>query len=165
MKNFYKKACPPSIKHRFLGRGITLMEALVVIAIISIIVAIAIPSFSNMKKNQLLKNTGEDIISTLDKARSQTLASLDSSEYGVHFAQNSFTYFKGRNYGDGLAGNEVINIQLPAKISNILLSGGATSIYFNRLSGMPNVSGTVIITNGDFTKTITISATGMVNIN
>lgn len=165
MKNFYKKACPQYSKPSSRRRGISMLEVLIILVILGIILAIVLPQFSQMKKDQLLKNVGEDIITTLNKAHSATLASLDSSEYGVHFESDKFTLFKGTIFSVDGASNEVTNINISVTISNISLTGGASDIYFNRLSGMPSASGTVTISNGTLSKIITISATGIASIN
>ena len=149
----------------FYKKGITALELLFVVAVIGIIVAIAAPQFLKMKQNQVLKNTTEDIFSVINKARSQTLASLNSSEYGVHFQSDKIIIFKGKNFVANDANNEITTIVSPATISSINLAGGASSFYFNRLSGMPSISGTVTVSVSAVSKVITVSPTGTVSFN
>jgi len=171
MKNFLNKGFTQALnftKSRNLVSGFTLLEAIIVIAIIGIIVAVAFPQLSKVKNVQILKSSSEDIISILNKARSQTLASLNSQHYGVRFEPNSIIIFTSDSYNAGDASNEIINISSPASISNISLSGGASEFYFNRLTGAPTRTGTItvsIATDASLTKTITISATGGVSMN
>ena len=161
MINFLKikKACPPT------RRGITAVELLVVIAVLGIIFSITIPQFSKIRENQVLKSAISDILSSLNKAQSQTLASLNSSSYGVHFQSDKVIIFKGTAFSDSDLNNEIINIISPATISNIMLTEGSENIYFNRLSGVPSVTGSIVISSTNFTKTITISAVGAVSVN
>lgn len=154
MTNFYKK-------------GITIIELLVVLAVLGIIFSIVIPQFSKMRENQVLKSGVQDILSSLDKARSQTLASLDSSEYGVHFEADKIIIFKGKDFIDETIGNEIINIITPATISSVALGCTPTipcDIFFNRLSGSPSVNGTITISTTDYSKKITIWATGVASV-
>ena len=102
----------------------------------------------------MLKSATSDIISSLNRARSQTLASLNSSSYGVHFQSDKGIIF---NIDD--LNNETIDIITPAIISNGTLTLPVT-VYFNRLSGTPSVTGTVTVSNTSYSKIITISATG-----
>lgn len=149
-------------------RGITLLEVLVVISIIGIILAIALPQFSKIRNTQILKGAGEEIVAMLSKARSQTLSSLNSSEYGVHFEVNRIILYKGTSYESTDAENSTIDITSPVTISNISLSNGATDVYFNRLNGMPSQTGYIVISissDESLTKTISISATGSISIN
>jgi hypothetical protein len=126
---------------------------------------IVLPSFKTLRDNQVLKATASDVFSSLDKARSQTLASVNSSEYGVHFQSDKVVIFKGQVYSSSDVNNENIIITTPATISAIALTGGATDVYFDRLSGAPNKTGTITVTISSLSKVITISATGVTSVN
>lgn len=152
----------------FAKRGVTLAEVLIIIAVIGIITAIALPQFSKIKENQIQKVAVEDVLSSLNKARSQTLSSLDSSSYGIHFQSDKVLIFKGEVFSVDGADNEIINIISPASISNVTLgevSGESGDIYFNRLSGAPNQSGSITISTPSFSKIITIYPTGVFSVN
>ncbi|MFH1200877.1 MAG: prepilin-type N-terminal cleavage/methylation domain-containing protein [bacterium] len=164
MINHSKQACLPSL---LVGsrQGITVIELLIVIAVLGIIFSITIPQFSKMRENQVLKSTVSDIVSSLKKAQSQTLASLNSSSYGVHFQFDKVIIFKGTVFSAGDTNNKTISIVTPASISNIALLGGGSDFYFNRLSGSPNITGTVTVSTTSYSKIITISATGVASVN
>ena len=140
------------------------MEIIIVIAVLLIVIGISTASFLGIKENQLLKNSTEEVLNTLNKARSLTLTSLDSSEYGVHFSSDQIVLFKGTSYVINDIDNEIISIVNPVSISNIALGGGS-DIYFNRLNGSPNVSGTITISSSGKTQVISISALGIVSVN
>ena len=114
---------------------------------------------------QVLKAGVQDILSSLDKARSHTLSSLNSSSYGVHFESDRVIIFTGTVYSAGAGSNETIMIVTPASIPTITLSGGGADVYFNRLSGSPSKTGTVTVTTTNYSKIITISATGVASSN
>lgn len=145
-------------------KGITIIEALVIISIIGILVAIVISQFAKTRENQVLKSGVQDILSSINKARTQTLSSLDSSEYGIHFQSDQVIIFKGKVFSAGAGDNESIILTTPASISAISLTGGASDVYFNRLSGSPSKTGTVTISTTSFNKIITISATGIASV-
>ncbi|MFA6177806.1 MAG: hypothetical protein WC694_02855 [Candidatus Paceibacterota bacterium] len=155
------------IKKDFLlkTRGISVIEILIIIAVLGIIFLIFIPQFSKLREMQVLKSGVGDILSSIDKARSETLASVDSSSYGVHFQSDKIIIFKGTVFSDSDVNNKTINITTPATISDITLGGGGSDLYFNRLSGAPNTTGTVIVSTTSYSKTITISATGVASVN
>ena len=149
-------------------RGITTLEILIVLAVLAGMFAIVIPQFSKIRENQVLKNAVSEVISSLNKAQSQTLASLNSSSYGVHFQSDKIIIFKGTVFSAGDINNETINITIPANISNVTLagiSGNSGDVYFNRLSGTPNKTGTITVSTISSSKIIIISATGMASIN
>jgi prepilin-type N-terminal cleavage/methylation domain-containing protein len=152
MINFYKK-------------GMTVIEVLVVIAVLAIIFLIVLPQFSKSRENQVLKAGVADILSSINKARGNTLSSLNSSSYGVHFQSDKIIIFKGVVFSSGDLNNETIDIKTPAVISNISFLNGGSDIYFYRLSGAPNTTGTITISTTSNSKIITISATGVASLN
>jgi len=152
MKNYTKK-------------GVSMIEILITIATVVILLVVVLPSFSKMRENQTLKSAVEDVTSTIDKAKSNTFSSINSSEYGVHFASNQVVLFTGTVYSANDVNNEVLNITTPATISNISLTSGAVDLYFDRLTGEPNKYGTITISTTSFSKIITISATGSISVN
>ncbi len=145
-------------------KGNTMQEILLVVAILMVILFITLPAFRSSRDQQVLKSTTLEVYSSINKARSQALASLDSSEYGVHFQSDQVVIFKGTSYSSNDPDNEIINVSSPASISNINLSGGGSALYFSRLYGEPNKTGTITILVGSTSKNITISATGIVSV-
>lgn len=155
-------------KFRRINKGITIIELLVVLAVLGIIFSIVLPQFSKVKENQVIKNAVESVLSSIDKAHSETLSSLNSSEYGVHFQSDKVIIFTGKVFSGGASNNETINIITPASISNVTLggvSGVSGDVYFNRLSGVPNQTGTITISSTSYSKIITIGATGISSVN
>lgn len=146
--------------------GFTFLEMIIAIAILALLIAVALPKFSAFKNSQVVSNSAEEIISAVSKARSQTLSSVASSEYGVHFDTNQIVIYKGTSYSSSDASNEIVKIVSPATISNISLTGGVSEFYFDRLSGAPSKTGTVTVSvSGASSKTITISASGAASSN
>jgi Tfp pilus assembly protein FimT len=149
-------------------QGMTALELLVIVATIGIIFLIVTPQFSKIRENQVLKTAVGDIMSSLNKAQSQTFASVNSSSYGVHFQSDKVIIFKGITFSAGDSNNETINIITPATVSNVTLdgvSGTSGDIYFSRLVGAPNKTGTITVSTSSLSKIITISATGSVSSN
>jgi Tfp pilus assembly protein FimT len=155
MKNIYYK-------------GITMIELVIILGILAVLFAVTLPQFTKFRENQVLRSAVVETLSAVDKARAETLSSLNSSEYGVHFQSDSVIIFKGQTFSAGTATNEIISIVAPASITNATLggvSGTSGDTYFSRLSAAPSKTGTVTITAGGSTKTITISATGQASAN
>lgn len=155
MRNFYKK-------------GITALELLIILAIIGILVSIVFFQFSKSREQQVVKSAISDTLSSINKARSQTLSSLNSSEYGIHFQSDKVIIFKGTIFTAGASGNETINIISPAIISDVTLGGVSASsgdVYFNRLYGVPSKTGMITISSSSLSKIINISATGSASSN
>lgn len=155
MKNFYEK-------------GISVIELLGVLAVLGLLLLIILPQFSKLRENQGLKTAVSDTLSAFNKARANTLASVNSSTYGVHLESNQVIIFKGTVFSALAPDNENINIISPVSITNVTLnsiSGSTGEIYFNRLSGAPSKTGTVTISTPSFSKIITLSASGVASVN
>jgi prepilin-type N-terminal cleavage/methylation domain-containing protein len=148
-----------------LNKGFTMIELAIVFIVLAIIFAVIAPNLSASRDRQVLKSSVSNILTALSKAKSQTLASLNSSSYGVHFESSQAVIFKGTSYSAGNSNNESVAITTPATISTISLTGGVSDIYFTRLTGAPSATGSVTVTNGTETKVITISATGAASSN
>lgn len=144
------------------------MQLIIVLAVIGILVAVAIPKFSKIREGQVVKVATSDILSSINKARSETLASVNSSEYGVHFQSDRVIIFKGKVFSSIAVDNETIKIATPVSITNVTLggvSGSSGDMYFNRLYGVPSATGTITITTSSTSKIITIYSTGTASLN
>lgn len=145
-------------------KGMSLLEILVAIAIVGILLLVILPQFSKMRENQTLQSAVVDVVSAIERARSMSISSIDSSSYGVHFESDKVVIFKGITYSAVDPLNEDINIISPATISDILFGVSDVDVYFSRLLGEPNATGFVKITTESFSKTINLSATGTVSV-
>ena len=151
-----------------LQNGMTALEVIIVIIIFIIITSAVLAQFSKLKEAQSLKSATSEIISAIARAQTETLGSVDSSEYGVHFQSDKVIIFKGTTYSSGSSSNETILISSPVSISNVTLggvSGVSGDMYFNRLYGVPSATGTVTVSTSSTSKIITISATGQASLN
>lgn len=151
------------------NKGISLIEILGVISIMTIISAIVIINLSSFKRDQVLKNTAIDIVSMLNKAKQNTLSSINSNNYGVHFETNKITLFIAPTYTQGTSTNEVINFSGIVQIPTFggINVGGGNDVIFERLTG-ETIGGTIVIqetSNTSKRKTITIGKSGIISSN
>ena len=147
--------------------GLTLIEILIVIAIMGFLATLLAGILSNFKSVQSLQVGSTAISSTLIRARSESVAGVDGVPHGVHFASTTLTIFEGGSYNNSSANN--VSIQLLGNLTVISMSIGTTSnnIIFDQLTGTTGEPGTVVVQVGsDDTqqKTITVSAMGIVSV-
>lgn len=151
------------------NKGITLLEVLIIIAIVGIVSSIAFVNLSQFHNEQALKNTTIDIVSLLNKARQKTLSSINSTNYSVHFDTNKAVLFTGSIYSSINTTNEINNFSSAVIIPTVggLNIGGGNDVTFERLTG-DTIGGTIIVRlSSDVTKQkiITIYKTGVISSN
>ena len=152
-------------------KSFTLIELLLVVGILIILIAIAVPNFRSFQKETVLNNSTEEIIATLRLAQSKTLASERASQWGVYFETvtqpHQHTLFKGENYAARDSSfDETHKLPSAVEIYGIDLNGGNEAV-FNRVTGTVNPSGSLSLRlKSDLTKTKTIyiEETGRVSL-
>jgi prepilin-type N-terminal cleavage/methylation domain-containing protein len=161
MKNYFKISK---------NKGISLLEILIVIAIIGILSAIIIPNLSRFQRQQALKNTTEDVVSLLNEARNNTISSKNSTTYGVYFLSDKAILFPGSSYTDSILNKQIdfdSSVWIP-ETGGINLNGGGDEIVFDRITGESANYGTItiqLISNPTTQKVISINQVGVVSVN
>ncbi len=153
-------------------RGFTLVEILVIIGIMVILVAFAIPSYRFFQRESDLNNSAEEIINTLRLAQSKTLASEGASQYGVYFDQtispHQYTLFKGTGYTlRDSSFDEIHKLPESIEIFAINLNGGGSEVIFDRILGTTSHFGSLSIrlkNDPGKTKNIYIENSGQVDL-
>lgn len=146
------------------NRGISIIEVLVVIAIMGILTSISVSVFRSLANNESLDKETEIILSYINRTRSNAINSLNLEEQGVVFASSSVKIYYGNN---PLANSTSTTYTLSSHniISNVDLSNNLTNFYFYKLSGEPSATGTITIQNSDGQqKTIVIYGTGLSDV-
>ncbi len=145
-------------------QGFTLIEVLLVVAVGVVIFAFSAPYSLNFYRSQLLNEAQSNIISALQQARHDAVLQKNDSAFGVHMIPESYTIFQGEDFDDdeGVNGRDSNQDEVYSVISSITFSG-VTDIYFNKLTGLPDLTGTTTITFGTISREILIGASGEVS--
>ncbi|OHA88634.1 MAG: hypothetical protein A3C70_03490 [Candidatus Zambryskibacteria bacterium RIFCSPHIGHO2_02_FULL_43_14] len=148
-------------------KGLTVLEILFAISILTLAVTIVAFSFSKLNSKQALDRSADLVVSILDDARSLTLSSKGGSQYGVQFEASQVILFKGVAYSSSDSSNVVTELNPMVGLRNVVLSGGGVSVVFERLTGNTNHAGSVEVflkAVPETLRTISISATGVSNV-
>ena len=148
------------------NKGATMVEILISILILGILLTVTFFSLNSFRKAQALAASEGDMISVLEKAHENTLASINSTNYGVHFTSTQMTLFTGSTYASGTSTNVVTTFDSNVTLSGITLTGGGADVIFDRLVGTTSDYGTLVVSvagNNSQAKTITITKTGLVS--
>ncbi len=131
-------------------KGLSLIELLVVIGVLIILAAVAIPAVYNFQKESDLNDNTRGIINTLKLARSKTLGSEGASQWGVYFTTSTIPHqyilFKGASYYSprSTSSDEVFKLSKTTEFSKIDLAG-EKEVVFNRLTGETYQAGKIFL--------------------
>jgi len=146
-------------------KGFTLIEILIAVVIITLLISTVIVSYRLFEKRTELDDTAQKIFSVLKLAQTQTLASNDASQYGVHFESDQYILFKGDAYLVGAPDNKIYQLPGRLEIYQISLADGGNDVIFQRIIGSTAQFGAVevrIISQATETKTVTIQSSGQI---
>ncbi|MBI4079051.1 MAG: prepilin-type N-terminal cleavage/methylation domain-containing protein [Candidatus Levybacteria bacterium] len=133
--------------------GLTLIELLLVISIVSIVSLSATPFYARFLTQNAVSDTTDRIIGSLRKAQIYSMMGKQNSAWGVRYTGNILTLY--------VWGNTAFDENFTVG-SNITISG-LTDIVFAKTTGLPTPSTlTIIITGGNTTKTVSVNAEGAV---
>lgn len=142
--------------------GFTLLETVVVIAVIVLIGTLAMASAVSSRRGRDLTNAGQNILSVLGAAQGHAVAGEDALPWGVRLGPSQFILFSGPAYA-GSGTTTVYDLPAGIEIANVVLSGGGSDIVFRRLDGRTGQAGTFdvrIAASPGQTFPITIDASG-----
>lgn len=139
-------------------RGFTLIELLLVIAIVSIIAMLSSPFYSRFLLQNAVTNTADQMVGSLRKAQTYSMAGRQGSEWSVNYSGNAITLYKGSSFaGRDASFDEKFSVVQTVNVS------GITNISFARVTGLPTPSGAdITISSGNNSKTVTVNSQGVV---
>jgi prepilin-type N-terminal cleavage/methylation domain-containing protein len=143
-------------------RGYTFIELLIVLAIIGIIMAVTIPSFSKFRQNSALNADTMNVITLINRARLLSVSSKADSQYGIYLSSTSSILFAGTTF----ASSPVATRETYALSNGVSMTGTASEIVFAKVTGVPSVSATttILVTGTTSSTTVLILPTGIATI-
>jgi len=138
-------------------QGFTLVEILVVIAIILFLTAIIAPIGLNFYKIQVFNETHEQIVGLLKQARSNAFIQKNNADFGLYFGDKQMVLFQGPSYSQRDESYD-FGLKLPALVE----ISGLSEIVFSRGSALPKQSGSLLIKLGQKQKEIIINEQGLI---
>lgn len=171
-------------------RGFTLIELMVTVAVLAIIIGVAIPSFTDMVRNNRSLAFGDEFITTMNYARSEAVKRADivsicasnvaRDDCGSDWS-NGWLVFHDQDAGGELgttptisADSDILRVREPLGdgLSLEVSRGGTAVTYvrFNSLGALARTSNNTVTVvakhescTGDATRTVRVSLSGSVH--
>lgn len=115
------------------------------------------PVYKIMQQKNDLKMAEFTVVSALRRAQVLAQAAEGDSDWGTHIENSQISIFKGANY----ANRDVISDE-KFPISSRILPSGLADVIFDKLTGLPEQTGQIILSSSDDSKIITINEKGAV---
>ncbi len=146
-------------------KGFTVIEVIIVIAMMGILVLIAAPFLSNSLTRSDFEIASSEAVDALREARSSAMNGKGGGRFGVHFETSQFVFFTGATYSAVDLENVVHTYGSDVTMSNITITGGGSDVHFATHKGEPTENGAIEFTiPGGETKTVTVNAVGLVDV-
>ena len=139
-------------------KGFTTTELVIVITIIAIISIVSVYQYTSSREKHGINKDASAIVSLIQNAREMSKASKDDSNYGIIFSSTTVSVFANTD-------DNIISVYNTDNLSLLNLSNNSNKVIFSKISGRPNATGTITYSSSNFSKTITIYQTGLVEIN
>lgn len=142
------------------AKGVSLFEILIVIVLIFVTTLVLIPSYRGFGVKNNLVVAVNALAQSLNQAQILARAGDQDSAWGVKIQPRRITIFKGTNFNVRDASFDKV-----VSISDSIVPSGLTELYFAKLSGVPQPTGTFTLTNvsnGEIAN-VSINAQGTVS--
>lgn len=151
-------------------QGFTLVELLVVVAVLLLIAGAAIPIYGNLQVSSQLQESSAQLIATLRTAHVQSVARLNNANHGVYFEINPgadhYILYQGTSYAARDASYDRTTTLDEGITLAASLTGSSTDVNFSLGIGTPSATGTLTLTHAvSGIKTIVINSFSMVDGN
>lgn len=137
------------------ARGFTLIEMMVVIAVIGMLASVSTTAYSSFKTHENLEIAANGVVEAIRYAQANAQSGKGGSSWGAEILPSSVVVFKGASYaGRDAASDQALDF--PGGVT----ASGLSEIVFAAVTGFTANTGIVVMTNSSGTKNISINEKG-----
>jgi prepilin-type N-terminal cleavage/methylation domain-containing protein len=137
-------------------KAFTLIELLLVIAIVAIIFAFSAPYALNFYYSNILNDAQRNIVSALEQARHYAILQKNDSNFGVYLVPGSYTIFQtpDLNYENRVEAQDEVFPMIDQ------ISFATTTVIFSKLTGVVSTTSTTTLSYSGLNKVIVVEESG-----
>ena len=143
------------------NKGFTIIELLVVVALVTIIGLTSVPFLSRFFLQNAVTNTYDQLAGELRKAQTYAMEGKQNGPWGVYLNTSSNPYkiilYQGTDKGHIVKTFDTFIVN-----ANVAITG-FTDVNFAQVTGTTSAAVTITIKGNNTIKTITVSTQGVVN--
>lgn len=139
--------------------GFSMVEMLIVIGMMTVFASFTASVSLPMIRGAEFDRVRETIRNELVAAQADTIGGTLDSTWGVAFFSNTVTRYKGGSYA-----TRVTSYDRVISFGNGVILSGTNDVTFNRPTGNPTSTATIIITSGTLQATTTVSTVGTISV-
>lgn len=143
-------------------RSFSLIEILIVVAVLLFLVILTVPFGINFYQTQQLDATSDEVVQALRRAQLKAMSAEADSSFGVYLGSGQvgrYSLFRGASYATK-TDEEIFDC------ADIISFNGASEVVFAKLTGVLLIpsTATIILSVGNNSRTITINTAGRINL-
>lgn len=140
--------------------GYTLTELVITIAMAGILTTLGIGGYVSVRSWNNVRVGTASVAESWRTAQSYAQQINENNDWGVYLTSTTITLFQGQSYSARVTSADRI-LALPSGLT----VSGLTEVRYSRLSGTTSTPGTVTISSGQLTSTLTLNAKGTITYN
>jgi prepilin-type N-terminal cleavage/methylation domain-containing protein len=140
-------------------KGFTLIELIVVTAIVLVIVGAVVPVGISFYRSQVVDETAHDVLAVLRRAQMLATLQKNDSPFGVAILADRFVLFQGASYAARVQSEDTETF-----LSSIVALSGASEIVFSKMAGETATPGAITISSGNDSITLYVASIGKIEI-
>lgn len=135
----------------------TLVELLLVIALISVIMGLSIPAYTGFQRGQEVDSSLVFVRRAIRTAQLNAKASKLDNNWGVYMSNNNIVVYSGDDHASRATGEDIV-FNLPASVS----LSGTNEINFSKYTGEPNQTASITLTVAGQNRNIDVNEKGFI---
>lgn len=139
------------------NNGFSLVEIVLVLGIMTFLISISDSLYTKVKSSNNLKIGTDNLVETIRYAENSSHLGKGNDNWGVKIFSSNVVIFKGVNYISRDTSFD-LSLNFPSGVK----ASGNDEFIFNKLTGWPTNTGTIILTNNSGVTNISINEKGTI---